>query len=186
MNASRILAGAALFASMSVAQAGGYWGLSLSQTEFDVDDIETHSFALQDDAFGATLHMGYNFNDWLAVEGRLGATSDTKDGSGNLDGVKAKHYEMGLVKVSAPLRGGDIKLYAAGGFTTAAIKAGPLDDTLSGASYGLGVDFTIGESSRFGIEWMHHFDEKRRDANVSPLELEYEMESISFIYMKSF
>lgn len=100
------------------------------------------------------LMVGWQFNQNLAVEGRIGAGA----GSDDLDGIdiKVDSYYSGLLRGTVPMTD-SFNLYAIAGVTSGKLKASAAGVTVSDsetkASYGIGVEFVVQKQSGISVEW---------------------------------
>ena len=98
--------------------------------------------------------FGWQFNEYLAVEGRIGAGA----GSDDLDGIEIKvdSYYSGLLRGSVPVSD-YFNLYAIAGVTNGKLKASfagvTASDSETKASYGVGGEFVVAKQSGLSLEW---------------------------------
>jgi opacity protein-like surface antigen len=153
---------AALFTACTTASANGYLGLSAGQASFD--NIQGHlsspiystSQSLEisdDDSPAIKLFGGYEFNQYIAIEGSIG-------GYDALDGQTVSVGDMKFAAVQAkgmlPI-GEQFNLFAKGGFAYfgAEFKSSLYtvsDETVTG-KFGLGAEYALTPNVRVMAEW---------------------------------
>lgn len=162
-----------LLALTPSAYAGPYWGFELGESKLNVDmdvaSIESTDVSMT----GLTARLGYALGDYLGVEARVGFTRDNnwvlRDDTGTrlLAGdIEAEHFESILIKTGfSPAD--RVKLYLLGGYSKARIDLDVSEPyswspkkTLSGASYGVGIEFYGTERTALNLEWIRLLDDK--------------------------
>lgn len=163
-----------LLASVPSAYAGPYWGIELGESKLDVDTIFTGIGSYDTDVSmtGLTARLGYAPSDYLGLEARLGFTRDNnwvlRDDTGTrlMDGeVEVERFASILIKAGFnPAE--RVKLYLLGGYSNARLdletknpSAWSVKKTLSGVSYGAGIEFYGTEHTALNLEWVHILDD---------------------------
>ncbi|AIW22773.1 MULTISPECIES: outer membrane beta-barrel protein [Vibrio] len=154
---------ATLLTACTAASANGYLGLSAGQANFD--NIQGHasapnfsasqSFEISDDNSPAIkLFGGYEFNQYIAIEGSIG-------GYDALDGQSVTVGDMKFAAVQAKAMlpiGEQFNLFAKGGvaYFGAEFKSSfyttVSDETVTG-KFGLGAEYAITPNVRLMAEW---------------------------------
>lgn len=114
---------------------------------------------------------GYYFNDFIAVEGRLGF--GISDDSINISGIPVTLKIDSLVGMyaiaSLPLSNA-ASVYGLLGFTRAELTASALGLSVGGSetdfSYGAGAEFSFGNNTSASIEYMSYLTESDFDVNA--------------------
>ena len=133
-----------------------YWGLMLGKTEYEDTVLEASLLT-------GTGRFGWQLFPFLAVEGRLAAT--TGEDIGNVEDLRLDYLGSALAKLMLPLGNKKkVNLYAMGGvsgykisYTNLGTKTYFTDD---GVSYGIGIDLFADEVNGLNIEWMQYADEE--------------------------
>ncbi len=142
------------FAAISpLAFANGYVGGSYSFFDYAADDLGS------DLSIGAlSVNGGYQFHEYLAVEGRVGVGigDDTLDGAT----LEMDHYLGAYVKAGMPIH--NFYPYALLGMTymelTVSGAEGSFSDSESDLSYGIGLDYYLNNQISLNAEYANMYD----------------------------
>ena len=169
-----LLAVAASTSALAQQPRGGksYWGIQLTQTQID------YNAGFSFDIPFANLKVGYNINDYFALEGRLGLAlgddTDRKTLNGTQTDITLSPDPMwGLYGVGHLDVSDNFSLYAVVGYTKAQTSADISDGTTTvsvsddddGFSAGGGVEFAITRSLSLTLEYMSYLRNKGYDAS---------------------
>lgn len=148
-----VLAVSVLSALLSTASLANetYIGAGLSTMDFN-DDLAQFQ--------GLNFKMGQKFGDYVAVEAKVGlGMRDESIVPGNF--TRIDNYVGLFVKAGAPVTE-NVAPYVIAGHTTVRVagKIATVDFALdeSDYSYGVGVDFTVSESTAVNLEVIRHTD----------------------------
>lgn len=149
----------ALFAAPAVAQEGLYWGVLGTGVFYD-DDVVDERW----EPVGLTAKVGQRFTDRVALEGRVGATSDDTQTVLGLDvDVKVDYYAAAFGRFDVTT--GDAKLYGLLGLTHGELSA-DIDslglgdsETETDFSFGAGLDLYATDNLAITAEYIRHFDD---------------------------
>ena len=171
MSLLPLAAQAEIFADESGISGNGYFGVNLSGLRYEDDFDDFHEV-------GAGLRLGYEFNNYLAVEGHLGAglTNDTLAGYIDI-GVDylAGIYLRGNIFLWDP----QARLYGLIGMTRGKITAEAfgISDTLKDTEmgYGIGVELFGDSRNAINLELMRYMDGEYQgdDYNIDAFNLGY-------------
>ncbi|MBY5922704.1 porin family protein [Ferrimonas balearica] len=152
--------GAALLAGPAAAelnQGHGYFGGQLNYMTFDTGFGDVNPMAL-------TVLGGYQFNPYLALEGRvgIGMTDDNLEMWSNDVSFELDRYFGGYLVATAPLSDW-VAIYGMAGFTDAKVSA-KIDsqkgsESDSEFSYGAGLKLYGTENAAFTLEYLVMFDD---------------------------
>lgn len=140
------------------AMAGGYWGLSAGYTLYE----EEYQGLEEDVDLGmASVVGGYQFNDWIAIEGRAGTSnSRSVDVLGVDVDVKIDYYVSALAKVGY-LKGA-ARPYVVVGATHGEITAGArgyeVNESDTAFSVGAGVELYGNDTTAVTFEYLYAMD----------------------------
>ena len=136
-----LLSAAALSLTAGAASAqDSKWNLGAGYTYFDVENIELDAL---------NIHGGYDFNDYLGVEGELLVGLQDEDISlGALSGDVSLDYGVGaFVKARYPLIEDRLTVFGRVGYVVhefdASLAGYELNDSNDGIGFGAGAEFTI-------------------------------------------
>ena len=131
-------------------QEGAYVGGGLMEATIDFDGYsgEANPTAL-------FARVGYQMNDFLAVEGRLGTGFDDDHFHGA--NVEVEDMIGAYAKVGIPTTVG-LYPYAMLGVTSGEISVNGHSDDDSDVSYGIGVDYWVAPQVSIGLEYMSYVD----------------------------
>ena len=130
------------------AQGDTYFGVKAGSMSVDVDGIS--------DVINAGVLVGYNVNKNLAIEGEF--TTSLSDGDATISGSQGK-WNIDTIAVYAVHRSaGDTYFKGKVGFLNEDISITipgyvPFSGSDSGLSFGVGVGFEVGKSSRIEFEY---------------------------------
>lgn len=139
-------------ASAAQADAGLYAGLDVSQIRYTESTVKPKTIAVLGKA-------GYQFNDYLAVEGRAGGgvSEDTVNDGGPIHvetGALYGVYVKGMLPVAQIA-----SLYALGGYTHGKVTSndgsGDITSSKGGGSYGVGAQISLTKQFAMNVEWAH-------------------------------
>ena len=143
-------------------RSGLYMGLGLGASGIQYSEPNLN---LNFDGAMFILKLGYDFNEYLGAEFRIGGTG------ADAQPVGASSVEMGagfgsiFLKPQLPINQ-DFRVYALAGMTNAAFNRKQtvggvvvLDDTVTknGFSYGVGAEYDISDNISFGLEWVQYW-----------------------------
>lgn len=133
-----------------------YWGLMVGKTEYE-------DTALEASLLTGTGRFGWQLFPFLAVEGRLAAT--TGEDIGSLQDLRLDYLGSALAKLMLPLGNKKkVNLYAMGGVSGYKISYSDLGTktyfTGDGVSYGIGIDLFADEVNGLNFEWIQYADEE--------------------------
>ena len=157
MNRILCIIFATLISLTSYAQVGSYYGVNttfIGYSELGVPDF---------DFTALSITAGQSINDSLDAEVRMGF--GTNDETLTLDGVDIAFgidKFMGVYLKYASESSGTVSPYAILGYTHALLEGSVLGVTASASesdlSFGVGVDFGMGEETSLNIEYMNFID----------------------------
>lgn len=146
-----------------------YFGIGLGVVGLEES---TPTFNQKNYVFGGYVRGGVDFNDYLGAEVRIGTAQKGSTGypAGTIDpnaatvDLQGEYFVSYLAKLQFPIMQ-DFRLYALGGGTTAKLKTTVTTTAGStaskavkiGASYGAGLEYSFGENSSVGAEWMQYW-----------------------------
>ncbi len=148
-------------------------GLGMFQLELqkDPDPLVAKAVSLKDNTFGGYVKLGADVGDYLGAEVRIGGTGTAKKSYpatyipalGAFDAKLQTDFLVSyLLKLQFPVSDA-LRIYALGGGTTARgkvtiAKAGFQDSKqVSKPSYGIGLEYSVDDQSRIGVEWMQYW-----------------------------
>lgn len=162
-----LLVSSSLLAPLSAVavQPGFYFGGGYTDASVDFD-------GLSNDADLGLLFVrgGYQFNEYAALEARLGTgVEDDK-----IYGVKVEAEDVygGYLKLGTPTQVG-LYPYVLLGFTHAELKANGYSDSDTDMSYGVGADYWFNPSVSAGLEYARLYDENGVEVNGLTLGLNF-------------
>ena len=148
-------AGAALsLQALADPKPGAYVGGGLTETSIDIDGVSGEA-----NPTAVFARVGYQINEFFAVEGRLGTGLD----SDKLHGVKVdiENVYGAYLKAGIPTAVG-LYPYAVLGATHGELKASARGYSDTGddddISYGVGVDYWVVPNVSVGLEYMKYLD----------------------------
>jgi opacity protein-like surface antigen len=139
-----------------------YYGAGLAHLDISIDGIDDEML----DATVTSLHglVGTRFNETFSGEVRLGIgiSDDNNLDDDGLDlNIKLKNYFGVYAKAGAQISE-IIYPYVVAGYTRGKMEFSALGDSESGSegdfSFGVGVDFSISETTKFNLEYMNYLD----------------------------
>jgi opacity protein-like surface antigen len=135
---------------------GFYIGGSYTGVRWDIG-----LFDAKEDFGVLAVRGGYQINDYVAIEGRLGAGAKDADYHGVDLEIENMYGIYG--KVGLPTDSGFYP-YAMLGMTHAKVKASipgaTVTDSDSDVSYGLGVDYWVNKTISLGVEYANFYDKE--------------------------
>lgn len=152
-----ILTALALSSLSSLALANPYVGANYAMLNIDGDGVDV-------DLDSLVIKGGYQFNDWLSAEARVGfgIGDDTFRDGGASYKVKLDRLYGGYIAAGWPVNE-MFYPYVIGGYTRAEVKVSAFGVSATGkensASIGIGANFNFGESMAFNVEFMSYFDD---------------------------
>ncbi|MGL5251114.1 MAG: outer membrane beta-barrel protein [Enterovibrio sp.] len=150
----------------SAAMAGAYAGILVGyqRVEYEPNDLSLFSKGAIP---SVALQAGYFFNDYLAVEGRYGA-SVKRDNSLNLDKMGALFIKGNLPVTSRAA------LYGLLGYSTFSLdKQAANTVSESGMSVGAGLHFALNQNSAVVFDFVNHVNGKSATANSFTVGFQY-------------
>jgi len=130
------------------------------------------TFNQKNTVFGGFVKGGVDYNDYLGAELRIGTSmkgsksypAGTVAATASKVDLSAEYFVAYLLKLQAPITS-QLTLYALGGGTTAKFKTAITSGTTSvstkatkiGASYGAGFNYSLGDQSSVGAEWVQYW-----------------------------
>lgn len=132
-------------------QPGFYVGGVLTRTNYKESGFPSAS------PTALALQAGWAYNEYLAVEARLGTgiASDSLGFQGVDVDLKVDYYYSALLRATLPLRP-DFNVYAVGGATEGKLKARALgvtsSDSDSAASFGAGLEYRFGPDTAMAVD----------------------------------
>lgn len=156
--------------STPVQAVGPYLGINAAALRYELpgDNKDLRPYIMH-------VRTGVEFNEYLGLEGRLGAgiKSDQRTRGGEHEKVQTEWLAGAFVKLSMPVNQGMGRPYLLGGYTHAQqriTRDQPLligsvrerrREDLHGTSFGGGVDFLLGEAVAFNMEYVRYTDAGR-------------------------
>ena len=153
----RVLALAlALLSSNLVLAEEGHYYLGVDIGDFGYSQ---EGYASPDNAKGYVLRLGYDFNNWLAIEGHYADPEDYKYSSANLSTNSLSAFAR------LNLRFKRATLYGIAGATrvSASVTApglGAASDTSSALAYGAGLDIYGSKDTAITFAFIRYYDKK--------------------------
>jgi outer membrane immunogenic protein len=135
-----------------------------------------------------TGRVGYDFNQWFGVEGRIGTTfEDDVEFSGITVDVKVPYFVSALAKLGWRSDDMGLGVYGLAGFTHAKFEASTdfggaeitVDESDEGFSFGGGAEYFFDEHNGMNVEFMRYLDS---DLDGS----DYELDHIGIGYVRRF
>lgn len=157
----RVIAAAVLLlvTAGAAAQGGLYYGVLGTGVIYEDDTVDD-----QWRPVGLTAKLGQRFTDRLAIEGRVGTTTDDTQSVLGVDvDLKVDYYASAFGRFDVTT--GAAKLYGLAGVTHGKLSADA--DTLgigdsesdTGLSYGVGLDLYGNEHLAVTVEYIRHIDD---------------------------
>lgn len=140
-----------------------YMGIGLGVYNLKYSQV---AYNQRDNVFGGYLQLGSDFNDYLGAELRIGSTAKGSQAyAGGTVDQSADYLFSYLLKLQYPTTP-ELRLYGLIGGTTGKVKVTPAPagilsagtKTATGVSYGLGLDYRLGDQLYGGLEWVRYWD----------------------------
>jgi len=161
---SALMLGMLTAATVQAQETSYYAGMGVGAVSVDYKDSAA-GIDQKKASIGAFAFLGADFNDYLALEMRIGATG--KDKQAYVGGIERSFssppFLSLLAKVKYPVNP-ELDLFVLGGMTRAKIKgkmataAGVVTQNESkfGASFGVGTDYRVSDRISLGAEWVQY------------------------------
>lgn len=168
--------------SAAYAAEGGrsawYFGLNATSFDFERSGLFNHSY----NTHGYMGILGVDLGPYLAIEARGGQGDSDKDANGL--SLQAREVTAAYGRLNLPLDNGKVVVYALGGFASINVKgelgAVTHSKTISGSSYGAGIELYGSQNTAFTVEYMRYLaNYKYVDASLV-LDDKFDVNAVSF------
>ncbi len=147
-----------------VDDSGFYVGLGYSYIKTNVKEAGDPEFDITGDAIG--ILAGYNFNQYIAVEGRYGTTFGDityEDESGSMD-TSGDMTNWGIyLKPMYPM--GELTLYGLLGYGELTIDDAGSEESDGGLQWGLGASYAVNDNVGVFVDYTRLYDDSGFDSN---------------------
>jgi opacity protein-like surface antigen len=147
-----------------VDESGFYVGLGYSYIKTNVKESGFPELDITGDAIG--ILAGYNFNRYIAVEGRYGTTFGDityEDDLGSTD-TSGDMTNWGIyLKPMYPM--GELTLYGLLGYGELTIDDAGVEESDNGFQWGLGANYTVNENVGVFVDYTRLYDDTGFDTN---------------------
>lgn len=158
-----------------------YFGLNATSFNFERTGSLSHSY----NTYGMMGILGVDLGPYLALEVRGGQGDSDADYSGLT--LSAREVTAGYLRLNLPLDDGKVVVYALGGAASVNIKAeasGVMNTkSLSGSSYGVGIELYGSKNTAFSLEYTRYLSGrpfKDTDPTLGLINEKFDVNALSF------